>query len=315
MPKILLTGGAGFIGSAMAQKLAEDPENRVVIVDDLSTGSLQKIPTSTHKNVRFIKSNVNVFEDISGVFFAGHFDYVFHYAATVGVQRTLDNPVQVLSDIDGIRNVLNLSKNTGVKKVFFASSSEVYGEPFEIPQNEQTTPLNSRLPYAIVKNVGESYLRAYHKEYNLDYTIFRLFNTYGDGQSQDFVMSRFVKAALANEPLYVYGEGDQTRTFCHISDNVDTCVKVFRENLQHNDVINIGTNDEIQIVDLAKMVISITRSDSKIIHLPPLEEGDMKRRCPDNSKMKTVLGRDMMPLHEGIQLVVEAYKKSTHVRD
>jgi UDP-glucuronate decarboxylase len=315
MPKILLTGGAGFIGSAMAQKLAEDPENRVVIVDDLSTGSLQKIPTSTHKNVRFIKSNVNVFEDISGVFFAGHFDYVFHYAATVGVQRTLDNPVQVLSDIDGIRNVLNLSKNTGVKKVFFASSSEVYGEPFEIPQNEQTTPLNSRLPYAIVKNVGESYLRAYHKEYNLDYTIFRLFNTYGDGQSQDFVMSRFVKAALANEPLYVYGEGDQTRTFCHISDNVDTCVKVFRENLQNNDVINIGTNDEIQIVDLAKMVISITRSDSKIIHLPPLEEGDMKRRCPDNSKMKTVLGRDMMPLHEGIQLVVEAYKKSTHVRD
>jgi UDP-glucuronate decarboxylase len=100
---------------------------------------------------------------------------VFHYAAVVGVQRTLDYPVSVLNDINGFKYLLDLCKNTGVKRVFFSSSSEVYGEPFEHPQNEQTTPLNSRLPYAVVKNVGESFLRSYKQEYDLDYTIFRFF--------------------------------------------------------------------------------------------------------------------------------------------
>src|SRR6185369_10068764 len=113
-----------------------------------------------------------------------------------GVKRTLSNPVMVLNDINGIRNILNLSKNTGVKRVFYTSSSEVYGEPVEYPQNEHTTPLNSRLPYAIVKNVGEAFLRSFKKEYDLDFTIFRLFNTYGPKQSVDFVMTRFLSLAL-----------------------------------------------------------------------------------------------------------------------
>lgn len=112
------------------------------------------------------------------------------------MKRTTDNPVSVLHDIDGIRNVLDLCKNTGVKRVFFSSSSEVYGEPVEFPQNEHTTPLNSKLPYAIVKNIGEAFLRSYHKEYGLDYTVFRFFNTYGPKQSKDFVVSKFIRAAL-----------------------------------------------------------------------------------------------------------------------
>ena len=110
---------------------------------------------------------------------SGGFDYVFHYAAVVGVHRTLQNPLAVLRDIDGIRNILELSKNTGVKRVFYSSSSEVYGEPVEIPQNESTTPLNSRLPYAIVKNLGEAYFKSYQQEFGLDYTIFRFFNKIG----------------------------------------------------------------------------------------------------------------------------------------
>ena len=137
----MITGGAGFVASDVAEKLAADPANEVVVVDNLLTGELSKVPSG----VTFIKCDVNRFEDISGVFYAYRFDHVFHYAAVVGVKRTTDNPVMVLRDIDGIRNVLDLSKNTGVKRVLFSSSSEVYGEPVEIPQNERTTPLNSKL--------------------------------------------------------------------------------------------------------------------------------------------------------------------------
>src|ERR1051326_8005744 len=214
--KILITGGAGFIPSCLAEKLAEDSGNHIVIVDDLSTGSIEKIPHPKNDNIRFIKADINVFKDISNIFFSFQPDYVFHYAAMVGVKRTLENPVKVLNDVSGIKNILNLSKSTGVKRVYYSSSSEVYGEPVEFPQNEDTTPLNSRLPYAIVKNVGEAYLKAYNKEFGLDYTIFRFFNTYGPKQSSDFVISRFIDAALNDRDITINGDGSQTRTFCYI---------------------------------------------------------------------------------------------------
>lgn len=304
MANILVTGGAGFIGSCLAEKLAEDKNNFVTIVDNFITGSPEKIPISPHQNIRFIKSDVNIFEDIAGVFYAGRFDYVFHYAALVGVKRTLENPVMVLNDITGIKNILTLSKNTSVKRVFFSSSSEVYGEPVEFPQNEETTPLNSRLPYAIVKNVGEAFLKSYYKEYGLEYTIFRFFNTYGPKQSKDFVISKFIAKALKNEDITVYGDGSQTRTFCYIDDNVDTCIKAFKENKHVNDVLNVGGDIEIPIKQLAEKIIAITGSSSKIIHLPALKEGDMTRRRPDNSKMKKLLGRELLPLEEGLKKVI-----------
>lgn len=308
--KILVTGGAGFIGSAMAEKLALYPEHEVVIVDNFRTGDPVKLPDSSkYNNIRFIKCDVNNFQDISGIFYAFHFDYVFHYAALVGVQRTLKNPVSVLDDIKGIENILRLSKNTGVKRVYFSSSSEVYGEPVEFPQNERTTPLNSRLPYAVVKNVGEAFLRSYQQEYGLEYTIFRFFNTYGPKQSSDFVVSRFIRMALANEDITVYGDGLQTRTFCYIDDNVDACYQAFIDNRYVNDVINIGGNEEIPVIQLAKTIIQITGSSSSIIHLPPLAEGDMTRRLPDVSKMNDLLRRPRISLEEGLKRIIEAIKK------
>ena len=308
MQNILITGGAGNVASALARKLAEDANNFIVIVDNLSTGSLSKIPNLP--NVKFIKANVNVYNDIVPIFGRYNFDYVFHYAAMVGVKRTLENPISVLEDIEGIKNILSLSKNSGIKRVFYSSSSEVYGEPFEIPQNEKTTPLNSRLPYAIVKNVGEAFFKSYHQEYGLEYTIFRFFNTYGPNQSEDFVVPKFLKAALANEPIYLYGNGLQTRSFCFVEDNVDTCVKTLNENLCVNDVINIGSDLEQTILSLAETIIKLTNSKSEIIHLPPLEEGDMARRCPDTSKMKQVLGRDLITLEEGLLRLIDFYKKN-----
>jgi|ERR1039458_1401555 UDP-glucose 4-epimerase len=301
MRKILVTGGAGFIGSALVEGLAVEKKNHIVIIDNYSTGSIDKIPKSRLDNIRSVKADVNDFREMEGIFYSNNFDYVFHYAAMVGVKRTLANPVGVLNDIDGIKNVLSLSKNTSVKRVFYSSSSEVYGEPVEYPQNEHTTPLNSRLPYAIVKNVGEAFFKSYHKEYGMDYTIFRLFNTYGPKQSVDFVMSKFVAAALNNKDITVYGEGNQTRTFCFVKDTIDSMINAFYHDKIVNDVANIGSDQETTILDLAKLIIKITKSKSKIIHLPALEEGDMTRRRPDITKMKSLLERNLTLLELGIK--------------
>jgi len=309
MRKILFTGGAGFIGSCLCERLLEDPENFLVIVDDLSTGSRDKLPVRHKNRYKFIKCNVNNYVDISQVFLSYHFDYVFHYAAVVGVKRTQDNPLNVLKDIRGVEHLLKLSKNSNVKRIFFSSSSEVYGEPVEFPQNENTTPLNSRIPYAIVKNVGEAFLKSYYEEHKLKYTVFRFFNTYGSKQNADFVMSRFLKLAIKNEPLTIYGDGNQSRTFCYIDDNIEATYKFFEmvvnDDEYRNEIINIGNNKEYKILDLAKIVIEVTNSKSEIIYLPPLKEGDMTRRLPDNRKMRAILGYDLLDLRDGIQKLLK----------
>jgi nucleoside-diphosphate-sugar epimerase len=304
MPKILVTGGAGFVPSSLVDKLVLDKSNLVVSIDNFLTGNKKNLISEPIDNYHFIKCDVNNYQDLSAIMLAYKFDYVFHYAAVVGVKRTLDNPLMVLEDIEGIKNILNLSKNTGVKRIFFSSSSEVYGEPVEFPQNEHTTPLNSKLPYAIVKNIGEAFMKSFKKEHDLDYTIFRFFNTYGPKQSADFVMSKFIKLAVANKDITIYGDGLQTRTFCFIDDNLETTVKILNENLVVNDVINLGSDIEMTILDLAKLVIEMTESKSKIVHLPALEEGDMTRRKPDNTKMKEILGRELLPIREGIMKIL-----------
>ena len=308
MRKILVTGGAGNVGGALVEKLVQDKTNFVVVVDDLSTGFLSKLPSKEHENWKFIKADVNDYREISAIMLAYNFHYVYHFAAVVGVLRTQENPVKVLNDISGIKHILNLSKNSSVKHVFFSSSSEVYGEPVELPQHEHRTPLNSRVPYAVVKNVGESFLKSYYQEYGLTYTIFRFFNTYGPNQSTDFVVSRFLALALKGEDITIYGDGTQTRTFTYIDDNIDTIVSIMNNKLLENDVINIGSDKLMTVLDLANLVIKLTNSKSQIVHLPPLKEGDMTRRQPDNTKMKEILGRDLIPVEEGIKRMMTSQK-------
>lgn len=309
MKSILVTGGAGNIGSALVRGLVAEPDTHVVVADNLLTGDVRKLPPPA-PNLTFVKCDANAFEDISSLFYRYRFTHVFHFAAVVGVQRTLDHPLWVLADITGIENILRLAKNTGVGRIYFASSSEVYGEPFEIPQNENTTPLNSRLPYAVVKNLGEVYLRSFQREFGLPYTIFRFFNTYGPNQSEDFVLPRFVRAALRDEPLRVYGDGSQTRTFCYVDDTVESCIAAHRDNAFLNDVINIGSDVELPILELARRIITITGSRSTIEFLPPLAEGDMTRRCPDVGKMRTLLSRAPVPLDEGIRRLAAHYRQA-----
>ncbi len=305
MKKILVTGGAGNIGGALVRALIKDSRNSVCVVDNFVTSSLGKLPNRDRGRFEFIKADVNNYSDIAPVMTSVKFDYVFHYAALVGVKRTLQNPMQVLEDIEGIKNVLRLAKNTGVKRMFYSSSSEVYGEPVEFPQHEVTTPLNSRLPYAIVKNVGEAFFKTFYQEYGLSYTVFRFFNTYGPGQSSDFVITKFIEAALNGSDLTIFGEGRQTRTFCYIDDNIETTEKILNEGLCRNTVINLGSDVEYPIVEVARLVKELTRSPSAIVHLPALTEGDMTRRQPDIAKMRAILGRELTPLRVGIQRILK----------
>ena len=305
MIKILVTGGAGNVGGALARKLVENPSYFVVIVDNLSTGSNSKLPSKEFSNWSFINCDVNNYTSISEIMLVNQFNYVFHYAAVVGVKRTQENPIMVLDDIQGIKNVLQLSKNSSVKRVFFSSSSEVYGEPVELPQNEETTPLNSRVPYAVVKNVGESFFRSYFKTYGLPFTIFRFFNTYGPNQSEDFVIAKFLNAAFKGDDITIYGDGSQTRTFCYVDDNINTCVKILEDNLMMNEVINIGGAKEYKILDVAKLIIEKLNSKSKIIHLPALKDGDMTRRMPDNTKMLNIIDKELISLDQGLDLMMK----------
>lgn len=304
--KILITGGAGFIGSSLADYLLSKTKAQVVVADNYLTGRPQNLPKSNR--FRFIKADVNDFNDIASIFHSFGFDYVFHYAAVVGVKRTLDNPVMVLDDLQGIRNILTLCKNTGVKRVFYASSSEVYGEPVHLPQHEHTTPLNSRLPYAVVKNAGEAFCRSYYQEYGLEFTIFRFFNTYGPKQSPDFVISHFIDAAMVDKPITIFGDGMQTRTFCYIDDNLEASVNCLLQNKYVNDVVNIGNDQEISVLELARIIKKLTDSQSEIIHLAPLAEGDMTRRQPDIEKMQYLLNRPLITLDEGLSKIIEMRK-------
>ena len=306
MVKVLITGGAGFIASSLAERLLSLDNYHVVLVDNLLTGRSENVPASP--NCTFIKCDVNDYNDIAPIMSSWRFDYVFHYAAVVGVQRTLANPVLVLRDIDGVENILRLCKNTGVKRLFYSSSSEVYGEPVVLPQHEYTTPLNSRLPYAIVKNVGEAYCRSYYQEFGLDYTIFRFFNTYGPRQSPDFVMSKFIQAALSNDDLTIYGDGLQSRTFCYVDDNIDACLRAMQSEQYKNDVFNIGSDCVISILQLAQTIIRLTGSSSRIVHVPALKEGDMSKRQPDIAEMKELLGRDLLPYEEGIRRILSSWR-------
>ena len=307
---ILITGGAGNIGSNLAFHLSSTNQYNITVVDNLSTGFITNVPID-RKNVRFIKADVNEYSDIAPIIINGNFTYIFHYAAVVGVERTINNPLLVFKDIDGMKNIFSLAKNTEVDRVFFSSSSEVYGEPVEIPQQEDTTPLNSKLPYAIVKNIGESLLKAYFREYGLKYTIFRFFNTYGLNQSDDFVITRFISRAIRGEDIHVYGDGSQTRTFLPADDNSQAVIKILESDLFVNEIVNIGSDEEISILRLAELIIELSDSKSNIVHSPPLPEGDMTRRKPNIDKIRSKINFKPTPLKSYLADLIAEMRKGS----
>ena len=292
--KYLITGGAGFIGSHLSDALVVRGDS-VVVVDDLSTGKNQILDS-----VEFVKGSI--FDQDLMDSLVSKVDYVLHLAAAVGVFNIVNKPLEsLMTNIKGTEIMLELCDKYK-KPILITSTSEVYGKNNTVPLNEESdrvlgSPLKSRWSYSEAKAIDESMAYFYYQEKGLEVRLVRLFNTVGPRQVGHYgmVVPRFVSAAVNGEVLNVYGSGEQIRCFCHVSDAVRALLLVMDSDKAIGEVFNVGNNEQISIMDLAKKVIVVTGSTSKIEMLSyekayPVGFEDMERRVPDISKIKRVLG-------------------------
>jgi UDP-glucose 4-epimerase len=296
--KYLVTGGAGFIGSHLTEQLISRGD-QVVILDNLSTGLSDNLSTIKNK-VEFEQGNIldkSLVEKL-----VSNSDYVVHLAAALGVLNIVNKPLESLkSNLQGTEIVLEAA-NKYKKPILIASTSEVYGKNDKVPLNEEDDrvighPLKSRWAYSEAKAIDESLAYFYFIEEGLQSRIVRFFNTVGPRQLGNYgmVVPRFVHSALKGEALSVYGSGEQIRCFCHINDAVKGLLLVMDSDKAVGEVFNVGNNQQVSIMELAKKVIEITGSKStieKIAYEKAYPKGfeDMQRRVPDISKIKQVLG-------------------------
>jgi len=296
--KYLITGGAGFIGSHLTEALVNRGD-QVVILDNFFTSSMDNLKQVKEK-INLVDGNILDQRLVAKL--VSESDYIVHLAAALGVFNIVNKPLESLkTNLQGSEIVLEAADKYK-KPVLIASTSEVYGKNDKVPLNEEDDriighPLKSRWSYSEAKAVDESLAYFYYLENKLPIRIVRFFNTVGPRQVGNYgmVVPRFVSAALKNQPLQVYGNGDQIRCFCHVDDAVRALLLVMDSDKAVGNVFNIGNNQQISILELAKKVIEITRSKSEIVKLPYSEaypEGfeDMQRRVPDISKIKDALG-------------------------
>ncbi len=296
--KFLITGGSGFIGSHLTEKLLK-LGNQVAVLDDLSTSKYDNL-AKIEKEITFFQGNILNYTLTNKL--VAESDYVIHLAAALGVLNIINKPLESLkTNIQGTEVVLEACEKFS-KPVLIASTSEIYGKNDKVPLNEEDDriighPLKSRWSYSEAKAVDESLAYFYYLEKKLPVRIVRFFNTVGPRQVGHYgmVLPRFVSAALKNEPLSVYGSGDQIRCFCHVDDAVRALFLVMDSDKAVGEVFNVGNNQQITIMELAKKVIELTGSSStieKISYEKAYPEGfeDMQRRVPDISKIKQVLG-------------------------
>ena len=308
--RILITGGAGFIGSHLADAYLQRGDE-VLIIDDLSTG--------TFENIRHLKANPRFSYTIDSVHnqpvtaeLVDQSDVVVHLAAAVGVKLIVESPVRTIeTNVRGTEVVLALA-NKKKKKVLIASTSEVYGLSADVPFREDGNLVmgattKGRWSYACSKAIDEFLALAYWREKKLPTTVVRLFNTVGPRQTGRYgmVIPTFVRQALAGRPITVYGDGKQTRCFGYVGDVVGALVKLMDHPDSVGQVFNIGSNEEISIFELAKKVKELTGSKSEIVFMPydeAYEEGfeDMPRRVPDTSKVNQLVGFQPEMKLEGI---------------
>ena len=297
---ILVTGGAGFIGSHLCERLVLDG-HKVTAVDDFSTGKPENLENLKHSDsFTIIEGSILDLRLVNDL--ARGADYVFHLAAAVGVFNIVNNPLaSLLTNIRGTENILEAALSSNAP-VFITSSSEVYGKNISDSLKESDdrilgTPVTLRWSYSEAKAIDESLAYAYYIEKQLDTRIVRFFNTVGPRQlgAYGMVVPRFVKSALTNEPITIYGDGNQTRCFAHVFDVIDAVIAIAFANNTIGKVINIGNDFEISINDLAKKIIAETNSESKIVYVPYSEaygEGfeDMERRVPNIDLIEQLVG-------------------------
>lgn len=305
--RVLITGGAGFIGSHLTDRLINEGHN-VVAMDNLVTGDLNNI--AHHRaNPKF----EFIHHDISNhIHVAGDFDWVLHFASPASPIDYLQLPIQTLKvGALGTHNALGFAKTKGAK-ILIASTSEVYGDPLVHPQPEDywgnVNPIGPRGVYDEAKRYAEAITMAYHRVHNVDVRIVRIFNTYGprnrvnDGR----VVPTFINQALQGEPITVFGEGQQTRSFQYVSDLVEGVRRLMSAN--YNRPVNIGNPVEMTILQFAQLIIRLTGSQSTIEY-KPLPEDDPKTRQPDISLAKSVLDwSPRVPVEEGIKQTIEWYR-------
>ncbi len=313
--KALITGGAGFIGSHLAEHLL-DTGHEVVVLDDLATGSLENLsPVSDHPHLHYVYGSVLNQALVDAL--ASQVDTIFHLAAAVGSFVIRDRTLQSLrTNIHGTENVVDAAHRNAVK-VLIASSSEVYGKNTKVGLREDDdrvvgSPLLHRWSYSEAKAVDESLTRAYVTELGLQAVIVRLFNTVGPRQTGRYgmVIPRFVAQALAGEPLTVFGTGTQVRCFCHVHDVVPALVALVDHEEAYGTAVNLGSAEQVSIADLAQRVIALTHSASDIVHLS-YEEGigpgyeDLQRRVPDCTRARELIGfRPVQTLDDILRAVI-----------
>jgi UDP-glucose 4-epimerase len=314
--RVLITGGAGFIGSHLSDACLQRGDE-VFIIDDLSTGSFE--------NIRHLKEHPNFHYTIESVHnqpvtaeLVDQCDVIFHLAAAVGVKLIVESPVRTIeTNVRGTEVVLALA-NKKKKKVLIVSTSEVYGLSAEVPFREDGNLVmgpttKGRWSYACSKAIDEFLALAYWREKKLPTIVVRLFNTVGPRQTGQYgmVIPTFVKQALAGRPITVYGSGEQTRCFCYVGDVIGALMKLMDDENAVGEVFNVGSNQEITIEDLAKKVRQLTNSESEIVLIPyddAYEEGfeDMPRRVPDISKVNKQVGfKPQMDLDGILKRVIE----------
>ena len=306
METVLITGGAGFIGSHLCDFLL-DKNFRVICMDNLITGNNNNIRhLLTNKNFRFINHNVsNPIKIDEGI------DYVLHFASPASPVDYQKIPIQTLKVGSlGTHNTLGLTLAKKAKYIL-ASTSEVYGDPLVSPQPESywgnVNPVGPRGCYDEAKRFAEALVTAYHQIHDIDIRIARIFNTYGPRMRKDDgrVVPNFINQALKNEPITIYGDGKQTRSFCYISDLIEGVYKLMISNI--NEPVNLGNPDEYTILELADIIKTLTNSKSKIIFelLPP---DDPRVRCPDITKAKKELKWvPMVGLKQGFVKTIEGF--------
>lgn len=323
--RVLITGGAGFIGSHLSDAYLQRGDE-VFIIDDLSTGSIENIRhLKDHPRFHYTIDNVNN-QPVTAEL-VDQCDVIFHLAAAVGVKLIVESPVRTIeTNVHATEVVLSLA-NKKKKRVLVASTSEVYGLSAEVPFREDGNLVmgattKGRWSYACSKAIDEFLALAYWREKKLPTIVVRLFNTVGPRQTGQYgmVIPTFVKQALAGRPITVYGSGKQTRCFCHVGDVVGALLKLMDNDKTIGEVFNVGSNEEITILDLAKRVKSLANSDSEIVFVPydeAYEEGfeDMPRRIPDIGKVNGLIGFQPEKKLDGILESVIEYHTGQEQRD
>jgi len=306
-PTSVVTGGAGFLGSHLSDRLLA-AGHRVIVLDNLLTGNTDNIAhLAGNPKFEFIKHNVTNF-----IYLAGPVDYVFHFASPASPIDYLELPIQTLKVGSlGTLNSLGLAKDKGAK-FLLASTSECYGDPLQHPQTEDywgnVNPIGPRGVYDEAKRFAEALTMAYHRYHKVDTKIVRIFNTYGprmrlrDGR----VVPAFIGQALKGEPLTVFGEGQQTRSFCYCSDLIDGIYRLSQS--AGHEPVNIGNPTEFTILEFAKLIIKLTGSPSQLTYRP-LPQDDPKQRRPDITRARQLLGWEpQVQLAEGLAKTIDFFR-------